>query len=425
MYIDWIRLQHFRTFRDVAIDLIHPDQDFERLGIPKPNLPNLNLLLGNNGLGKSAFLKGAALAALGPAVGDAGIFPYRLVRREGRRKSSKTSRPGTNPAGIGPDARIDARFRPHSQDHVPPHIAELESVVGVQAKGDLERLNWLHPDEKPWHPIYQASSDAFFMVGYGASRRVEPKDNVDLVNRNASSFARAQRVQSLFHEGNSVLPLTAWLPQLKATNKGRFVQVYGLVNRLMGSGHYRFTGEMESGEYLFSRGGLKVPFPALSDGYRAYLGWIGDLLYHVTATCPPGKKVVENRGIVLVDEIDLHLHPKWQMTVLPILAKELPNVQFIVTSHSPLVVGSLEWMNIIVLEPGAGESSVPRRIPAPIHGLDADQVLLTAFFDMVSTRAEGKQTRLKELTLKARGGDLAAAKELMDQMSRGMEGESA
>jgi predicted ATP-binding protein involved in virulence len=164
-----------------------------------------------------------------------------------------------------------------------------------------------------------------------------------------------------------------------------------------------------------------MPFPALSDGYRAYLGWVSDLLYHVVTTCPPGLKLVENRGIVMVDEIDLHLHPKWQMTVLPILAKGLPKLQFLITSHSPLLVGSLEWMNIIVMEPGKRESSVPRRVETAVHGLDADQVLLTDLFGMESTRAKGKQTQLKDLSLKARAGDMDAAKEFMKQMARGME----
>src|SRR5260370_31622 len=82
MYLDWIRFENFRTFRKAEIPLIHSDQDFAKLKIPKPKLPNVNLLLANNGLGKSAFLKGVALAALGPAVGDAGIYPYQLVRRE-------------------------------------------------------------------------------------------------------------------------------------------------------------------------------------------------------------------------------------------------------------------------------------------------------------------------------------------------------
>lgn len=78
MYLDWIRLQHFRTFRDVNVDLIHSDSEFKSIRLPHPKLPNMNLLLGDNGMGKSAFLKGVALAALGPAVSDAGIYPYTL-----------------------------------------------------------------------------------------------------------------------------------------------------------------------------------------------------------------------------------------------------------------------------------------------------------------------------------------------------------
>jgi hypothetical protein len=290
----------------------------------------------------------------------------------------------------------------------------------------LEEFHWSHPEEEGrWSPIYSRETWAFFFVGYGATRRVERKEQVDFGARKANSFVRAQRVQSLFEEAYSLLPLTNWLPQLRHTNPGRHKQVVNLISKLMGKGHYNFTGEMEDGEYVFDRGGLKIPFPALSDGYRAFLGWIGDLLYHVCATAPNGKMLWENKGIVMVDEIDLHLHPKWQMTVLRTLAKELPNIQFIVTSHSPLLVGSLEWMNIIVMRSAPKQSSKAERIERAVHGLDADQVLLTDFFGMDSTRTPGKKRTLKELSLKARAGDTEAAKQLLEQMSKGLETEAS
>ena len=114
-----------------------------------------------------------------------------------------------------------------------------------------------------------------FFVGYGAARHVERKERIDFGARRASSFVRAQRVQGLFQEAYPLVPLTSWLPETRKSDHKRFIQVKTLINRLAGRGHYQFTGEMEAGEYVFTRRGLNVPFPALSDGYRAYLGWIG------------------------------------------------------------------------------------------------------------------------------------------------------
>jgi len=413
VYIDQIRIKDFRTFKNGRVDFIHPDAEFKRLDIPKPRLANVNLILGNNGLGKTTLLKAIALAALGPAVASSGIYAYRLVRRgpEHQRRRIKKGLDGAS------EALIEATFTPHMQDEVGTNI-KVESKVKVSRRQDLEEFKWVHPDEKRWHPIFSADSEAFFFVGYGATRRVEKPEQANLSGRRASAFARAQRIQSLFEEAYSLIPLSIWLP---TQNKGRFAQVVKLINSALGPQQYRFRGEMEGGEYVFDRNGLRVPFPAMSDGYRAFLGWLGDLLYHVCMTCPGGKKLTENHGIVMVDEIDLHLHPHWQMTALPTLAKSLPNIQFIVTSHSPLIVGSLEWMNIIVMRPAADQSAEPARIRHAVHGLDSDQVLITEFFGLESTRADPKQRRLKELTLQAREGDAKAAQTLLEEMSRGAE----
>lgn len=418
MYIDHIKLENFRTFKQTEIDFVHPDQNYVRLDLSPPRLKNVNLLLGNNGSGKTTLLKAIAIAALGPAMEDANLPAYRLIRREpGKVKSAQLALP---------EAVISARFTAHEQDgrgtKFRPGIIEAQATVTARGdSGEVERLRWSHPEEKRWHPVFSSENDAFFFVGYGATRRVESQERVDTGARQVSSLKRAQRIRSLFEEAYSLMPFSLWLPGLAQENPGRFKQVQNLINRLLRGTGYEFISAREGGEYLFEKDGLKVPFPALSDGYRAYLGWIGDLLYHVCHTCPRGKKLVENRGIVMVDEIDLHLHPRWQMTVLPTLAAALPNIQFIVTSHSPLLVGSLEWANIIHMSPGPQKSTKASRIEWAVHGLDADQVLLTDFFGLSSTRAPGHKRTLKELSLKARLGDTAAAKELLAQMSRGTE----
>lgn len=406
MYIDQIEVENFRTFRKTEISFCHVDSDFAKLEMPKPKLSNINLLLANNGYGKTSFLKAIALAALGPAVSQSGIYPYRLIRREvGRKKSEK--------------AVLKAGFTTHEQDHT--SVEHLASNVQIVPRGDLEFLESSERDAMPWHPVFSSESDAFFMVGYGATRRTSRANRFD---QSSKSSPRAARVLSLFEEDYSLRPLNTWLPRYQASKqlRGRYVQVEHLLNRLVGKSGWQFTGEQDKeDEYLFERQGVKVPFPALSDGYRAFLGWLGDLLYHVCETCPSGKKLVENKGIVMVDEIDLHLHPKWQMSILWSLAKELPNLQFIVTSHSPLIVGSLEWMNIILMFPGPKQSATARRIRSAVHGLDADQVLLTGFFGLESTRAPGKKRRLKDLSLQAREGDIEASKKILQEMSSGME----
>ena len=183
VYIDSITLQDFRTFKKSSIDFVHPDASVLDDSEP-PKLRNLNLVIGGNGSGKTTLLKGVALASLGPAVADSGLYPYHLVRRN-------AGRPVTG------GALIEARYTLNPQDRkvdVPNGASRIESRVRVERRGDLERFTWAHQDEEAWRPIYSKSSDAFFFVGYGASRQVEKVERVDMAGRQASSFTRAQRI---------------------------------------------------------------------------------------------------------------------------------------------------------------------------------------------------------------------------------------
>ena len=226
-------------------------------GVRKSEIREHELVIGGNGCGKTTLLKGIALATLGPAVADSGLFPYHLVRRA-------DGEPVRDRGACRGDVHAQRAGRSSSLD-----IAG-ESRIRVDHRGDLERFRWEHRDEKPWHPIFSNDTDAFFFVRYGANRRVEKVERVDEAGRRASSFTRAQRIMSLFEETYSLRPLSHWLPRYQERNPGRFSQVKTLVNNLLGPGRYSFTGDMEDGEYVFEYKRIRVPFPALSDGYRAF-----------------------------------------------------------------------------------------------------------------------------------------------------------
>ena len=133
--------------------------------------------------------------------------------------------------------------------------------------------------------------------------------------------------------------------------------------------------------------------------------------------CPSGTKLVDNRGIVLVDEIDLHLHPEWQRTVIPGLSEILPNLQFVVTSHSPIVAGTLESRNIYVMEDDPTGTVEAKKYDERIHGLTAEQILESSYFGLTSTRDSNAIKELVSLSKRVRQRDPDAALALLKQLS--------
>ncbi|MCD8248833.1 MAG: AAA family ATPase [Lachnospiraceae bacterium] len=116
----------------------------------------------------------------------------------------------------------------------------------------------------------------------------------------------------------------------------------------------------------------KFALDEMSDGYKNTLSMIGDIAYRMAVLNPMlGECVLkETPGIVLIDEVDLHLHPQWQQTILRDLHAVFPKVQFIVTSHAPAVINSVSREQIRILD--SGEIYVPA---AETYGRDANSIL--------------------------------------------------
>ncbi len=96
--------------------------------------------------------------------------------------------------------------------------------------------------------------------------------------------------------------------------------------------------------------GLKLPINVLSDGEKCLLSLAGDLARRLAIANPSMENPLEGSGIILIDEIDLHLHPSWQRKVVHLLKKTFPNCQFVITTHSPQVLGEIKPECIRVLK---------------------------------------------------------------------------
>jgi predicted ATP-dependent endonuclease of OLD family len=101
--------------------------------------------------------------------------------------------------------------------------------------------------------------------------------------------------------------------------------------------------------YFITNGGSKVLKNHLGLGYQSLITWIVDLAKRMFDRYPKSDKPLKEPAIVLVDEIDLHLHPEWQRKIVSFLSKTFPKTQFIVTAHSPLVIQSANDINVVVL----------------------------------------------------------------------------
>ena len=409
MYVNSLKIKNLRCFRETEISLQNPDCKNSL------KFPNINLLLGNNGSGKSSVLRALALSTLSPVLErSSGLVLNRMVRNTGHITNGKLE-----------DAELTADLILHEQDlegFSRKKTLPLEMKSSIKRFGSVEELHSETSVEKIPSGIFEDYSPAFLVVGYGVIRRVEENntsyDPKDFLTK--SRRLRYSRVSDLFDNNYKLVPLPSWLPHLKSENVGRYTQAVHLIDHLTPN-DMEFEGEFNEGEFWFNFRGVKTPFGALSDGYKGFIGWIGDLVYHIFLGCPKGKKLVDSRGLVLIDEIDLLLHPEWQRTVISSLSEQLPNLQFVFTTHSPIVSSSVEKENVFVMEADTDGSAIIKQYSENIYGHTAEQVLRSSYFGLNTTRAESfVKSELAPLSQDAMNGDEEASIKFLKELNKPM-----
>jgi predicted ATP-binding protein involved in virulence len=99
------------------------------------------------------------------------------------------------------------------------------------------------------------------------------------------------------------------------------------------------------------KAGARLSLQQLSDGERAFIAVLGDLVRRLGLANPELANPLAGHGVVLIDELELHLHPRWQREVVEKLRTSFPNIQFIATTHSPFIIQSLRPGELITLDP--------------------------------------------------------------------------
>lgn len=115
---------------------------------------------------------------------------------------------------------------------------------------------------------------------------------------------------------------------------------------------------------------IKMPLNQMSDGYKCTIHLIADIAYRMAQLNPQLRdKVLDADGVVIIDEIDLHLHPEWQKRILGDLTNIFPNIQFIVSTHASSVISSVKSENLVILENNKVTSPV-----GEVYGKDSNTI---------------------------------------------------
>jgi len=164
---------------------------------------------------------------------------------------------------------------------------------------------------------------------------------------------------------------------------------------------------------LVDKGEVTINLDQLSDGEKNLIALVGDIARRLAIANSGNINPLEGNGIVLIDEIDLHLHPSWQRIMIPKLTKLFPNCQFVFSTHSPQVLSHIRPENIFLLENIYNELSYRKAIDS--YGMNTDRILE----DLLGVDARPKKIKreIHHLFRLIQDGQLEEAKTLLEALT--------
>lgn len=366
MRIDNFVLRNFRTFRQLEVTL-HP---------------NLSVIVGKNGVGKTSVLEALAIS-----VGTL-FFAMPGPAKCGIRKTDVHEKCFDMPSGtidVQPQYPAAVWAKGRVEGHLIQWERTLEHENGRTTVADAKQMTRLSSqyqkrlmegDESLLLPIV-----AYYGTGRLWDHRREKKSDVLKKNTRTNGY-----IDSLDGTANVKLMLR-WFQKMSLVEEQKSAPMpqYRAVRRAMESCLARLIEKNDvTIQYNPDSQEIEVVYPEsedekvrmalgrMSDGYRCALSLIADIAYRMATLNPQLMEDVltKTEGVVLIDEVDLHLHPRWQQRFLKDLTEIFPKVQFIVTTHAPAVINSVKSENLVILEDGEMREPV-----GEVYGKDVNTIV--------------------------------------------------
>lgn len=411
MYIDKITLKNVRGFESLEFDLSRGDGKYA----------GWTVFTGDNGAGKSTLLKAIAVALIGRDVARS-LQPsfHRWIREGAGEQEAKIELMILPEKGVDEfSEKGNTAYKRFPASVILKHSGKESAVELPTVAGSKTTL----VQRGLWSPVARG----WFSCGYGPFRRVFG------ASQEATRLMvspTTERFVTMFQEAASLYEVDQWLRNLshkklegRSPESGQQLDLLLEILRDDLMPNQITVDRVDSdGLWLKDRNGLQLAWGEMSDGYRAALALLADILRHLIAAYgidglaergKDGKIRIVRSGVVMIDEIDAHLHPEWQREIGFWLKRHFPKIQFLVTTHSPIICQAADENGLFVLpEPGSG--AAPRALTTDeyktVISSRPDTILLTPAFGLQNTRSpravEGRAEYAKLMAKKRAGAKL-------------------
>jgi len=411
MKIQRMALKNFRCFADYEIEFAD----------------KFNLLIGNNASGKTAILDAMAVG-LGPLVKEMSTTPVPSLNQDDLRKIFYKL--GQDLKSEQPKSAVIS-FNCTSHDPITHEEIQFSWIVDFMLNkmtsiGDIKEVG-----NNFYCVVTEGSPVVLPIIAYYGTERIWKLQKKLEIETNPPG-SRFEGYNGCFDPSSRLIDLFSFLKKYEFValqkNESRHT-LEAVKNAITGciEDAENAWWDIEKDEFLIDitikgQPRQELPFSLLSDGYRNMLAMVGDMAYRAAVLNPHLGEgaAAETPGVVLIDEIDLHLHPAWQMNVIRNLMHTFPSVQYMATTHSPFMIQSLygeegvQVWDLAKSGPVAMDTMSIEDIVEEAQGVEVPQ--RSRRYQEMMTVAE-KYYKLLEKAESAESEELKKLKEQLDQLS--------